>query len=91
MSSGSGSSSPASGDHTNYDSLVTIKPKENAAQTASLEGADEDPTFTKVVDRRWYERNKHIFPASSWEEFDPAKDYTTSIRRDADGNTFFFA
>ena len=29
----------------------------------------------KVVERRWYERNKHIFPASRWEIFDPAKDY----------------
>ena len=29
----------------------------------------------KVVERRWYERNKHIFPASRWELYDPAKDY----------------
>lgn len=29
----------------------------------------------KVVERRWYERNKHIFPASRWEVFDPSKDY----------------
>ncbi|KAL6073898.1 Protein fam50a [Balamuthia mandrillaris] len=26
----------------------------------------------KVVERRWYERNKHIFPASRWEVYDPA-------------------
>lgn len=26
----------------------------------------------KVVERRWYERNKHIFPASRWEIYDPA-------------------
>jgi protein FAM50 len=25
----------------------------------------------KVVERRWYERNKHIFPASRWEVYDP--------------------
>jgi protein FAM50 len=25
----------------------------------------------KVVERRWYEKNKHIFPASRWEPFDP--------------------
>jgi len=30
----------------------------------------------KVVERRWYERNKHIFPASRWEVYDP------SIKRD---------
>jgi protein FAM50 len=31
----------------------------------------------KVVERRWYERNKHIFPSSRWEIYDPAKDYGT--------------
>ena len=25
----------------------------------------------KVVSRRWYDRNKHIFPSSRWEIFDP--------------------
>lgn len=29
----------------------------------------------KVVERRWYDRNKHIFPASRWEMYDPAKEY----------------
>eukprot|EP00536_Pseudo-nitzschia_multiseries_P007133 jgi/Psemu1/194874/e_gw1.163.74.1 len=29
----------------------------------------------KVVERGWYERNKHIFPASRWEVYDPAKNY----------------
>lgn len=29
----------------------------------------------KVCERKWYERNKHIFPASRWEVFDPAKNY----------------
>ena len=55
-----------------------------------LEGVNADPNFTKVVDRRWYERNKHIFPASVWEEFDPTKDYAKNIRKDAEGNAFFF-
>lgn len=61
------------------------------ADIRTLEGADQDPTFTKVVDRRWYERNKHIYPASVWQEFDPEKDYTSEIRRDNGGNTFFFS
>ncbi|KAL8931040.1 MAG: hypothetical protein Q9208_000142 [Pyrenodesmia sp. 3 TL-2023] len=56
----------------------------------NLEGANDDPNFTKVVDRRWYERNKHIFPASVWEEFDPTRDYSKGMRRDAEGNAFFF-
>ncbi|TEB26634.1 XAP5-domain-containing protein [Coprinellus micaceus] len=29
----------------------------------------------KVVERSWYNRNKHIFPASRWEVYDPEKDY----------------
>lgn len=58
---------------------------------SALEGVTDDPTFTKVVDRRWYERNKHIYPASVWQEFDPEKDYQNEIRRDTGGNTFFFA
>ncbi|OIW32284.1 hypothetical protein CONLIGDRAFT_571469 [Coniochaeta ligniaria NRRL 30616] len=57
----------------------------------TLEGTTDDPTFTKVVDRRWYERNKHIYPASVWQDFDPEKDYQNEIRRDTGGNTFFFA
>jgi protein FAM50 len=28
-----------------------------------------------VLERHWYDKNKHIFPASRWEVFDPAKDY----------------
>lgn len=65
----------------NKDSLVDIK---------TLEGADDDPTLTKVVDRRWYERNKHIYPATMWQDFDPEKDYMSEVRRDLGGNTFFF-
>ena len=57
----------------------------------SLEGASDDPTFTNVVDRRWYQRNKHIYPASVWQEFDPEKDYQSEIRRDPGGNAFFFS
>ncbi|KAL4780968.1 XAP5, circadian clock regulator-domain-containing protein [Aspergillus varians] len=58
-----------------------------------LEGGDSDPTLTKVVDRRWYERNKHIFPASLWREYEPGSDFEEKMRttrRDASGNTFFF-
>ena len=29
----------------------------------------------KVVERRWYDRNKHIFPASRWELYDPQVTY----------------
>ena len=79
-----------------YDPISTpskTKQKNNGQVTPAdrhLEGVDADPNFTKVVDRRWYERNKHIFPASVWEEFDPTKDYAKGIRKDAEGNAFFF-
>lgn len=38
----------------------------------------------KVLTRHWYERNKHIFPASRWEPFDWGKkyeNYTISDKR----------
>lgn len=36
----------------------------------------------KVVERAWYNRNKHIFPASRWEVYDPKKDYGTYSIKD---------
>lgn len=62
-----------------------------APDLAQLEGASDDPTVTKVVDRRWYQRNKHIYPANVWQEFEPDKDYSKEIRRDPGGNAFFFS
>lgn len=56
-----------------------------------VEGAGDEPSLTKVVDRRWYERNKHIYPASTWQDFDAEKDYSAEVRRDAGGNAFFFS
>lgn len=29
----------------------------------------------KVCERSWYQKNKHIFPASRWETYDASKDY----------------
>ncbi|EHK98731.1 putative protein FAM50 like protein [Glarea lozoyensis 74030] len=62
------------------------KPKDVPTENKDLEGTNDDPTLTKVVDRRWYERNKHIFPASVWQDFDPDKDYQKEVKRDAGGN-----
>jgi protein FAM50 len=58
---------------------------------SELEGFNDDPSMTKVVDRRWYERNKHIYPASTWEEYDATRDYSTGVRKDKDGNNMFFS
>lgn len=35
----------------------------------------EESHTGKVLLRSWYERNKHIFPASRWEPYDPTKTY----------------
>ncbi|CAF9911088.1 MAG: hypothetical protein GOMPHAMPRED_007297 [Gomphillus americanus] len=75
---------------SDYDPLTAYKESKKLSGGA-LEGSDEDPSYTRVVDRRWYERNKHIFPASAWEEFDPSKDYSSTTRRDAGGNVYFFS
>ncbi|KAL9107403.1 MAG: hypothetical protein Q9227_007687 [Pyrenula ochraceoflavens] len=44
-----------------------------------LEGKDAEPTLTKVVDRRWYERNKHIFPASMWKGFEIGQEFESKM------------
>ncbi|KAI9787416.1 MAG: hypothetical protein M1835_002683 [Candelina submexicana] len=92
------SSAPFTADPThdppNYDPLARTSKKASGPSTpldTSLEGLGSDPNQTKVVDRRWYERNKHIFPASVWEEFDPEKDYSKAVRKDTGGNAFFFS
>lgn len=77
-----------------YDPLLrpktSMKENGNDLDDFKLEGADQDPTLTKVVDRRWYTRNKHIYPASIWEEYEPSKDFKEGTRRDTEGNAFFF-
>lgn len=84
--------------NTKSDQIITDKPMFDHKQASStddnaintiIEGTNHDPTFTKVVDRRWYERNKHIYPASVWEEFDPNKEYEHGLRKDTQGNSFF--
>lgn len=34
-----------------------------------IEGQNDEATYTKVVDRRWYEKNKHIYPATLWRTY----------------------
>lgn len=80
----------------NIDEYDPLNPKKNKDKQPGfpdeeLEGYHDDPAVTKVVDRRWYEKNKHIFPASVWEEYGPDKSFTKTGRKDAEGNRFFFA
>jgi protein FAM50 len=35
----------------------------------------EESHAGKILTRSWYEKNKHIFPASRWEPYDPHKNY----------------
>lgn len=79
----------------NIDEYDPLNPKKNKDKDSGflneeLEGFHDDPSATKVVDRRWYEKNKHIFPASVWEEYSPDKAFTKAGRKDAEGNMFFF-
>lgn len=76
-----------------YDPLNPKRKKEKSSSflDEELEGYNDDPAVTKVVDRRWYEKNKHIFPASVWEEYNPDKTLRKAERKDAEGNTFFFS
>jgi protein FAM50 len=70
---------------------ATFNPLARPGQSKELEGFGDDAALTKVVDRRWYERNKHIFPASVWEEYKPERDFSRVQRKDTEGNTFFFS
>lgn len=45
---------------------------------ARVEREDSHPG--KVVQRHWYEKNKHVFPASRWEVYDPTVDYAERYR-----------
>ena len=40
--------------------------------------------------RTWYERNKHIFPASRWEPYDPEKKWSKYTVSSVLKNCFFY-
>ena len=78
--------------NTAADQSENAQPLLRKPNTELQEGHDHDPNLTKVVDRRWYERNKHIYPASLWKEYEPSKDFVKTVlgRKDAQGNSFFY-
>ncbi|PAV85210.1 hypothetical protein WR25_04173 [Diploscapter pachys] len=55
-----------------FDAIGEIRLRQDAA----LDIGESHPA--KVVLRSWYERNKHIYPASRWEPFVPNKKYKNS-------------
>ena len=85
-----------------FDYSNTAEMKEDAEEPVllrrpgdeKLEGEGHDPALTKVVDRRWYEKNKHIYPATLWKEYEAGKEFEEKMarmRRDGEGNTFFYS
>lgn len=54
-----------------FDAVAEIRIRQEAGN------GDSHPA--KVVLRSWYERNKHIYPASRWEPFSPNKEYKMTI------------
>ena len=56
--------------HLNFDVHENIR---IVAVDFRVENEERHPG--KVAERRWYDRNKHIFPVSRWEVSDPTKDY----------------
>jgi len=65
-----------SGPLFNYDVLEDTR----LVHDASIE--KQDSHAGKIVQRSWYDRNKHIFPASRWEPFDPLKTYESYSTHD---------
>lgn len=55
--------------------LFTFDVHDDVRMTNDATLEKEDSHAGKVLLRHWYERNKHIFPASRWEPYDPTKTY----------------
>lgn len=55
--------------------LFTFDVHDDVRMTSDASVEKEESHAGKVLLRSWYERNKHIFPASRWEPYDPTKTY----------------
>lgn len=62
--------------------LFTFDVKDDIRMISDATIEKEESHAGKVLLRSWYERNKHIFPASRWEPFDPAKSYDKYTYKD---------
>ncbi|GFR50448.1 hypothetical protein Agub_g12669 [Astrephomene gubernaculifera] len=49
--------------------------REDIRVTNDASREKQDSHAGKVVERHWYDKNKHIFPANRWEIYDPEKKY----------------
>jgi hypothetical protein len=52
-------------------SLSSFDVHDDVRLTNDASKEKDESHAAKVIERRWYERNKHTFPASRWEVFDP--------------------
>lgn len=71
--------------HYSFDDLIVSKARGKSGPLFNFDVVEEvrlladankekqDAHAAKVVERRWYERNRHIFPTSRWTTFDPKK------------------
>lgn len=55
--------------------LFSFDVHDDVRLTADATVEKDESHAGKVLMRSWYERNKHIFPASRWEPYDPTKSY----------------
>jgi protein FAM50 len=58
--------------------LFRFDDKEDVRVVADATVEKEDSHPGKIFHRSWYDKNKHIFPASRWEVFDFSKDFSSA-------------
>ncbi|CAA9988530.1 XAP-5 protein, putative [Plasmodium knowlesi strain H] len=57
--------------------LFAFDAVENLCGVTDIRREKTDTHAGKLVEKKWYEKNKHIFPASKWEIYKPMKTYST--------------
>ncbi|KAK9465320.1 XAP5, circadian clock regulator-domain-containing protein [Lipomyces arxii] len=75
--------------HYEFYYFIEHKITTRAGLLFDFDTPNQDIKRMKVVHRNWYEKNKHIFPASVWKEFDPEIDYSTYVLRDSEGFVYY--
>ncbi len=65
--------------HTFYDLVLSIsKEGKQLFHFDKLDDPRQKELYSiRIVDRKWYERNRHIFPYSKWTVFDPSLQTST--------------
>lgn len=47
---------------------------------------EENMLDTKIIERKYFDKNKHIYPLNAYHQYQPEVDYTTYVSRDKEGN-----